>query len=117
MKCLWVDTQKSSHKQTQVIFTGRTVLGYRGLPEHIHYNPVESQLGWLRSSYLQRRTVRVVPVDKAAELAGVCSDYQTLAQSLAASKLPRNTVENTAFLGSTCYRENCVAPKFFYLYS
>lgn len=44
----------------------------------------------------------VMPVDRGEEPAGVFRDYQTLALSLAASKLPGNTTENTNFLDSAC---------------
>lgn len=56
--------------------------------------------------------MRIVPVDRAADLAGVCSGYKTLALSLTISKLPGDRAGNTASLSSTCYKTNCVASKF-----
>lgn len=101
MKCLWVDTQKPSHKQTQIMFAGSKVFGYWFLPEHICYNLVESQLAWQRSSHLQRRKERVMPVEEVAELAGVCRSYQTRALGLASSKLPGENARNTTSWGPT----------------
>lgn len=82
MKYLCADTQNSGHKQAQIMFAGGKVLGYWVLPGHICHNPIEIQVSWQRSSPLQKRNVRVRSVDRAAELAGVCHDYQTLALSL-----------------------------------
>ena len=112
IKCLWVDTQQSSHRWTRIIFAGSKVLGYRVLPEHICYNPVENQLAWQRSSHLQRRKARTVPVDRAADTAGVCSGYKTLALSLAVSQLPGDTAGNTASSSSICYWADFVPSKF-----
>lgn len=112
MKCLWVDTQKSSHRWTQIIFAGSKVLSYQVLPEYICYNPIENQLAWQRRSHLQRRKMSVVPVDKPADLAGVCSGHKTLAVSLAISKWPGDRAGNTTSLSSTCYGLNYIPPKF-----
>lgn len=54
--------------------------------------------------------MRIVPVDRAADLAGVCSGYKTLALSLTISKLPGDRAGNTASLSSTCYKTNVSPP-------